>query len=99
MSSSRKTCYRVAANFVLKNPDYILVHGSVTNFDLNETPYAWARKGNKIYDAEHDKWFTLAEWEMSAVEESQYTYDQVVKLVELTTHAGPWTIEERKRIK
>jgi hypothetical protein len=81
----------------LKNPDYVLVHGAVTSFNLATTPYAWAKKGNKIYDAEHDTWYDFVEWERSAIEEDVYGYEEVVTLVDLTAHTGPWSKEERKR--
>ena len=97
--SSKKSCYQAAANFVLKNPDYVLVHGSITSFNLATTPYAWAKKGSKIYDAEHDKWYDFVEWERSAIEENEYVYEEVVRLLDVSAHSGPWSEEELKRAK
>ena len=99
MSSANAMCYKSAANFVLKNPDYVLVHGVVSGITLAEAPHAWVKKGSKIYHVEDDKWYDLSEWEKYAAEQKVYTYEEVVRLIEFASHSGPWTDAEYNRSK
>ncbi len=78
----------------MRNPDCVLVHGLVSSFDLVDMPYAWVRKVKQVYDAEHDKWYPDRDWNSRAVEKNAYTYDEVLKLVDFTSHIGPWTRKE-----
>ena len=54
----RAKSFDAAGKYVMKNADCLLVHGLVSSFDLAEMPYAWVKKGDKVYHAEHDKWYT-----------------------------------------
>lgn len=99
MSSSKGGCFQAAANFVVKNPDFLLVHGIVSCFGLSTSDYAWVKKDTKVYDVEHDKWYDSSEWERCAVEEYVYKYEEVVRLLDYTTHSGPWTENEMKRVR
>jgi hypothetical protein len=99
VSSAKSNCYQFAADFVLKNPEYLLVHGVVSNVTLSDVPHAWVKKGSKIYHVEDDKWYDLPEWEKRAVEQKVYTYEEVAQLIAFTGHSGPWTEDERDRSK
>ncbi|MFI5421623.1 MAG: hypothetical protein ACHQ1H_11700 [Nitrososphaerales archaeon] len=95
MSNSKKSeSFNSAGKFVMQNSDCVLVHGLVNSFDLAEMPYAWVRRGNKVYDVEHDKWYTEGDWSSGAVEKNTYSYSEVLKLVDFTSHLGPWTSKE-----
>jgi len=94
MSTKKGESFESAGSFVLKNSDCVLVHGLVESFDLSEKAYAWVKKGNKVYDVENDRWYDVNEWNRNAVEKNTYTYDEVLKLVDFTSHLGPWTNEE-----
>ena len=78
----------------MRNPDCVLVHGLVSSFDLVEIPYAWVKRGNKVYDAEHDKWYSDRDWTIRSAEKNEYRYEEVLKLVDFTSHFGPWTRKE-----
>ena len=91
---SKTESFDSAGKFVMKNPDCVLVHGLVSGLDLIEMPYAWVRKGGKVYDVEHDKWYASEEWNARTVEKNSYVYEEVLRLVDSTSHLGPWTREE-----
>jgi len=91
---NNRECFRICVNFILKNPDFILVHGVVNSLDRSEMPYAWVKKDNKVYDVENDRWFEINEWSNQAVEQKTYAYHEVERLAEYTGHAGPWSKEE-----
>ena len=91
---SNRECFQMCVNFILKNPDFKLVHGVVNSVDLSDMPYAWVKKDTKVYDVENDKWFEIAEWASQTEEQNTYTYREVERLFEFTGHPGPWSNEE-----
>jgi len=84
----------MCVNFILKNPDFKLVHGVVNSVDRSDLLYAWVKKDTKVYDVEDDKWFEINEWANQAVEQNSYTYKEVERLFDYTGHPGPWSKEE-----
>ena|SRR5579864_1128672 len=92
--SANRECFEMCVNFVLKNPAFELVHGVVNSVDRSDMPYAWVKKGAKVYDVENDKWFEANEWTNQAMEQNTYAYQEVERLVDYTGHPGPWSKKE-----
>ena len=90
----KSDCFQLCVNFILKNPEFMLVHGVVNSLDRTDMPYAWVKKDTKVYDVENDKWFDLNQWSNQSVEQKIYTYQEVERLVDYTGHPGPWSNEE-----
>jgi len=84
----------MCASFVLKNPEFRLVHGVVSSLDRSDMPYAWVAKDSKVYDVVNDRWVESSEWSNQTVERITYSYTEVERLVAYTGHPGPWSKQE-----
>lgn len=56
-------CYKLNYEYIMMHPEYILVHGYITNIipPYQTIDHAWCMKDNLVYDAVHDKEY---EWEI-----------------------------------
>jgi hypothetical protein len=104
MRPYRKTsrrCWEIAWRFVDDNPDWTLVHGKLNlsafllgsmyaNYD-----HAWAKRGDYIFDPNHNGFFSKKEWKEFRPKEIK-TYSAYTASREMLNpkhgkcHYGPW---------
>jgi hypothetical protein len=91
-------CYKKSADFVLSNPDWVLVHGTVEGSteegNIQPFAHAWVKRGTEVFDIDNNKHWDFTDWSMYAFEEKIYTSVELRKLVLAFHHSGPWTDEE-----
>src|SRR5665213_1135269 len=94
-------CYDLSGRFVMDNPDWSLVHGTITRKDGYTIPHAWAEKMERIgsYDMRmvNDPVMGMGELPWDAYERllgakpgSKYTSEEMNLKCIKNKHWGPW---------
>lgn len=92
-------CYEVAANLVLENPEYTLVHGIVTGQgDLRGVRYghAWVEYEGNVIDKSNGRELEFPKEVYYAIgnidpnDQYQYNAKEIRKIIQYEKHWGPW---------
>jgi hypothetical protein len=93
-------CYELSANFVAQNDGWKLIHGTITADPAiwgPETPtapnvHAWCEKDGECFDPVLGETMPLDAYYLmfGAKPQKRYHRMEVVKLLVITEHYGPW---------
>lgn len=86
-------CYELAARFVQRDPNAVLVHGSIQGFGNPRIGHAWVELSDgRRYDPVLDDYFDAAVHEafFNVEEYERYSHDEVMKNLLGHGHWGPW---------
>lgn len=85
-------CYSICVDFILDNPDSIVVHGLGFGGpgDGGMHPHSWIQlPDGSTYEPILDRFFP-PDAQMTRVEHARYTLMDVCDLIVTTDHCGPW---------
>jgi hypothetical protein len=87
-------CYELSFLYQVRNPDWILVHGYITNIlpPFQTIDHAWCKKDNIIYDAVQEKSFSIEQNEtiFKAQAKKEYIHDEALELWENSNGRVLW---------
>lgn len=94
-------CYMLSYQFVRDNPEWKLVHGSITDNKFGtgrSLTHAWCEKNDTVYDpVQNVKWPKMAyEAIFSSEPFVTYNHDEAVKTAHSTGNYGPWDDRSKK---
>lgn len=87
-------CYELSYNYIMAHPEYILVHGYITNIipPYQIIDHAWCMKDDVVYDAVLEKEYKREIYESMFRAEiaKQYTWVEAMKMADKTETYGCW---------
>ena len=92
------TCYQDASNFLMKQDEGYLVHGSVQlSAEAPRISHAWVELPTGwVWEPQTGRYYTVEDFRvMSPVEECRYTVEEAIIMAVRSGNHGPWSDEER----
>lgn len=87
-------CYELSFKYLVKHPDWQLVHGYITNiFPPHQTiDHAWCMKDDIIYDVVYEEEFSILVYKglFKCETEKVYTYNEAMQNYEESGQCGCW---------